>query len=104
MITLMPAYHGATVATLGFNGDDTATSNWGAMTVEAERIPAPLTFRAPSAEHATESSLAALHDTLCRVGPERVLAILVEPIGGQSSGVNVPHSVPHRSGVGRTPR
>lgn len=92
VVTLMPAYHGATVNTLGFNGDDTVAANWGAMTVEAERIPAPLTFRAPSPSQAATDSLAALDHVLSRLGPERILAILVEPIGGQSSGVNVPHS------------
>ena len=91
VITLMPSYHGATVQTLGCNGDFAATATWGPMTVEAERIPAPLTFRAASPEAAAASSLDALAATLQRVGEERVLAILVEPIGGQSSGVNVPH-------------
>ena len=48
VVTLMPAYHGATVFTLGCNGDDGAHGMWGPLTVEAEHIPAPLTFRAPS--------------------------------------------------------
>ncbi|MBI4935855.1 MAG: aspartate aminotransferase family protein [Actinobacteria bacterium] len=91
VITLMPAYHGATVHTLGLNGDVSVTSTWGGMTVESERIPAPLTFRSPGPEVAADASIDALHSLLARLGHERVLAILVEPIGGQSSGVNVPH-------------
>ncbi|HNJ96652.1 MAG TPA: aminotransferase class III-fold pyridoxal phosphate-dependent enzyme [Ilumatobacteraceae bacterium] len=91
VITLMPGYHGATVNTLGYNGDESVGATWGAMTVEAARIPAPLTYRAPSAEHAAQTSLAALDQLLAEIGPERVLAIMVEPIGGQASGVNVPH-------------
>jgi adenosylmethionine-8-amino-7-oxononanoate aminotransferase len=91
VISMMPGYHGATVQTLGMNGDVFAHSLWGPMTVESEKIPAPLTFRAPSAEEAASSSLAALEELIVRLGPETVLAFLMEPIGGQSSGVNVPH-------------
>ncbi len=91
VITLMPGYHGATVNTLGYNGDESVGATWGAMTVEAARIPAPLTYRAPSAEHAARASLDALEALLSEIGADRVLAIMVEPIGGQASGVNVPH-------------
>ncbi len=90
VVTLMPSYHGATVLTLGYNGDDVAGSLWGDLTVEAERIPAPLTYRAPSPASAAAGSLASLDALIARVGPTRLLAVLVEPIGGQSSGVNVP--------------
>jgi adenosylmethionine-8-amino-7-oxononanoate aminotransferase len=61
------------------------------MAVSSEKIPAPLTFRAASPEAAAAASLAALEETMERVGPDRVLALVMEPIGGQSSGVNVPH-------------
>lgn len=89
-VTLMPGYHGATIQTLGINGDVGVSALWGPLTVEAERIPAPLTFRAPSALAAADASIEALHECLDRIGPERVLAVMVEPIGGQASGVNVP--------------
>jgi len=92
VISLMPGYHGATLQTLALNGDLQAPALWGAMAVCSEKIPAPLTFRAPSPEAASAASLAALEETLQRVGSERVLALIVEPIGGQASGVNVPHA------------
>lgn len=91
VISLMPGYHGATLQTLGLNGDLAAPALWGPMTVSSHKIPAPLTYRAPDAAHAASASLAALAETIERVGPEQVLAFVVEPIGGQSSGVNVPH-------------
>jgi adenosylmethionine-8-amino-7-oxononanoate aminotransferase len=91
VITLMPGYHGATMQTLGMNGDVRVPALWGPLTVEAERIPAPLTFRAPSPEAAAASSLDALDAAIERLDPETVLAFVMEPIGGQSSGVNVPH-------------
>lgn len=91
VISLMPGYHGATTQTLGMNGDIGAHALWGPLTIEAEHIPAPLTFRAASAEGAAMSSLQALEETIERLGSETVLAFIMEPIGGQSSGVNVPH-------------
>ncbi len=90
VITLMPGYHGATVATLGLNGDLAAGPLWDPLTLPAVRIPAPLTFRAASAADAAAVSLEALDQAVAALGPERVLAVVVEPVGGQASGVNVP--------------
>jgi adenosylmethionine-8-amino-7-oxononanoate aminotransferase len=91
VISLLPGYHGATTQTLGLNGDMAAPALWGPMTVSSEKIPAPLTFRAESPEAAASASLAALEETILRLGAEQVLAFVMEPIGGQASGVNVPH-------------
>ena len=91
VISMMPGYHGATVQTLGLNGDVAASALWGPLTVSSDKIPAPLTFRATSAEAAAATSLAALEEAILRLGPEEVLAFVMEPIGGQASGVNVPH-------------
>jgi len=91
IISLLPGYHGATVQTLGMNGDVGAPALWGPLTVEAERIPAPLTFRAESPAAAARASLEALQAAVERLGPETILAFIMEPIGGQASGVNVPH-------------
>ncbi len=91
MISLMPGYHGATLQTLALNGDVGVPALWGPLAVESEKIPAPLTFRAPSPEAAADASLAALEAAISRIGPEQVLAFVMEPVGGQASGVNVPH-------------
>jgi adenosylmethionine-8-amino-7-oxononanoate aminotransferase len=91
VISLMPGYHGATLQTLAMNGDIGAPALWGPLAVLSEKIPAPLTFRAPSAEEASTASCRALEDAITAAGPERVLAFVMEPIGGQASGVNVPH-------------
>ena len=88
---MLPGYHGATAQTLGLNGDLAAAALWGPLTAPSDRIPAPLTFRASSPEDAASASLAALDETILRIGAERVLAFVMEPIGGQASGVNVPH-------------
>jgi len=91
VLSLMPGYHGATVQTLGINGDLAAPALWGPMTVAARKVPAPLTFRAASPEAAAAQSLAALETAIAELGAEEVLAFVMEPIGGQASGVNVPH-------------
>lgn len=91
VISMMPGYHGATAQTLGLNGDLAVPDLWGPLTVLSEKIPAPLTFRASSPEAAAATSLAALEQTIARLGPDQVLAFVMEPIGGQSSGANVPH-------------
>jgi adenosylmethionine-8-amino-7-oxononanoate aminotransferase len=90
VISLMPGYHGATLEGLGLNGDLGAPALWGPMTVYSEKIPAPLTFRAPSPVAAARASLAALEEAIERLGADKVLAFVMEPIGGQSSGANVP--------------
>jgi adenosylmethionine-8-amino-7-oxononanoate aminotransferase len=91
VISLMPGYHGATLQTLGLNGDVNVPALWGPMTVSSDKVPAPLTFRAASPEAAAQASLSALEETIERNGPDQYLALVLEPIGGQSSGVNVPH-------------
>jgi len=91
VISLMPGYHGATFQTLGLNGDVDVPALWGPMAVCSDKIPAPLTFRAASPERAAADSLAALEETIERIGPDQVLAFVMEPIGGQASGINVPH-------------
>ena len=92
VISMMPGYHGATAQTLGLNGDVAVPDLWGPLTVLSDKIPAPLIFRASSPEAAAAAaSLAAPEQTIGRIGPDHVLAFVMEPIGGQSSGVNVPH-------------
>ena len=91
VISLMPGYHGATIQTLGLNGDLGAPALWGPLTVSSDKIPAPLTFRAESPEAAAAASIAALEEAILHIGAEQVLAFIMEPIGGQASGVNVPH-------------
>jgi adenosylmethionine-8-amino-7-oxononanoate aminotransferase len=73
------------------NGDLSVPESFGPMAVLSEKIPAPLTCRAPSSKAAADASAAALEETILRLGPDTVLAFVMEPVGGQSSGANVPH-------------
>jgi adenosylmethionine-8-amino-7-oxononanoate aminotransferase len=92
VISLMPGYHGATFQTIGLNGDVNVQSLWGDMTVYSEKVPAPLTFRAASPEAAASISLTALEAAIDRIGGERVLAFVMEPVGGQATGANIAHT------------
>jgi len=91
IISLLPGYHGATLQTLALNGDVGVPALWGPLAVSSEKIPAPLTFRAESPEAAAAATCDALEEAIARVGPETVLAFVLEPVGGQASGANVPH-------------
>jgi adenosylmethionine-8-amino-7-oxononanoate aminotransferase len=91
VISMMPGYHGATLQTLALNGDVGVPALWGSLAVMSAKIPAPLTFRASSPEEAASASCRALEAAIADAGPEQVLAFVMEPIGGQASGVNVPH-------------
>ena len=82
----MPGYHGATLQTLALNGDIGVPALWGPLAVESQKIPAPLTFRAPSPEAAAAASCAALEAAILRIGPEQVLAFVMEPVGGRRPG------------------
>lgn len=96
IITLMPSYHGSTLATIGWTGDDDAEAVWGPMAVFGHKVPAPLSFRPPFGTSAYEGALgviAAMEEKIREIGEHRVLAIMVEPVGGQASGANVPDPV-----------
>jgi adenosylmethionine-8-amino-7-oxononanoate aminotransferase len=94
VVSLMPSYHGSTLATLGWTGDEDIPAVWHDMTAPSLKIPAPLSYR-PSkgvtAEDGARASVAALEKAILDAGPETVLAFVFEPVGGQSTGANVPH-------------
>lgn len=94
VITLMPSYHGGTLATIGWTGDEDAAAVWGPMAVFGDKIPAPLTYRPPfgdTAEEGARGTAAALEAKILELGADNVLAFMMEPVGGQSTGANVPH-------------
>ncbi len=93
IISLNPSYHGATVATLAAGGNDALLPFLDGFAATALTVPAPLSYRLPEGEtpesHAAASA-AALEQAILRAGPETVLAFVIEPIGGLSTGAVVP--------------
>lgn len=94
-ISLMPSYHGATMTLTGISGDLHTADVFGELTVASEKIPAPFTYRLP-ANHTPDSFAEYAADQLeakiLELGPESVLAFILEPVGGLATGANVPPS------------
>ncbi len=93
VISLMPSYHGATIGTLAIGGNDGLTPFMEGIAVVADTIPAPMSYRLPSGytqeSHAAECAKA-LETKILQLGAENVLAFVIEPVGGISTGAVVP--------------
>lgn len=93
IITCEPSYHGATIAALAMNGDSTMAPFVDGFAMSSEKVPAPLSYRLPEnhdarsyARHCAE----ALERKIAELGADNVLAFVIEPIGGLSTGCIVP--------------
>ncbi|MDT0570277.1 aminotransferase class III-fold pyridoxal phosphate-dependent enzyme [Streptomyces sp. DSM 3412] len=93
VISCVPSYHGATLLTMAITGEPEYEAVYDGMITFSEKIPAPLAYRTPdgiSAEENARRTVDALEETILRLGPEKVLAFVIEPVGGVSTGANVP--------------
>ncbi len=93
IITCQPSYHGGTIATLAMSGDETLAPFLEGFAHVSDKVPAPLSFRLPdghSAQSYADFAADALEAKLRELGPETVLAFVIEPIGGLATGCVVP--------------
>jgi adenosylmethionine-8-amino-7-oxononanoate aminotransferase len=93
VISLDPSYHGATIASLAAGGNSALGPFFNRFAVCAETIPAPLSYRIPDGQTVEEYAVGCAHalkTTIEKLGAENVLAFVVEPIGGLSTGAVVP--------------
>lgn len=91
-ISQNPSYHGATLGSLSLTGDDAMKDIFDAIAPSCAKIPAPLSYRQAeghTAETYARSILADLEKTILALGPDNVLAFVMEPIAGLSGGANV---------------
>ena len=92
VISRDPSYHGSTLGALAVTGDANTLNLYGPMVRAMPKVPAPLSYRIPDG-HTIESYEQACADeleaTILREGPETVLAFILEPIGGLSTGAVV---------------
>ncbi len=93
VITCMPSYHGSTIGALGLSGDPANAPFLDGFGQNHPKVPAPLSYRTP--DHYTVESYAlscaqALDDTIQSLGPETVLAFMIETVGGLASGAVAP--------------
>ena len=93
IITLQPSYHGATIAMLAMNGEVTIAPFLDGFATISEKVPAPLSYRPPENHDARSYArycADALERKIAELGAENVLAFVMEPVGGLSTGCVVP--------------
>ena len=93
VISRYPSYHGCTLGALALTGYDPLTAPFAPMMREMPKVPAPRAYldgldpRNP----ATGAHYAGLiEERIVREGPDTVLAVMIEPIGGAATGALVP--------------
>jgi adenosylmethionine-8-amino-7-oxononanoate aminotransferase len=92
VISRNPSYHGSTMGAMAVTGDALTESIYGPMMRVMPKIPAPLTYRLPldvTVEQHAAACARALESTILGEGPETILAFIMEPVGGLSTGAVV---------------
>ncbi len=92
VIALTPGYHGNTMLALSASAREHYRALWAEWLVNVRRIPAPYQYRC-SCHGATDCTICngdILEEAILEEGPEHVAAFIFEPIGGSSTGANVP--------------
>ncbi|MGJ7575649.1 aspartate aminotransferase family protein [Variovorax sp. RB2P76] len=92
VISRDPSYHGSTLGALAVTGDANTLNLYGPMVRAMPKVPAPLSYRIPdghTVESHEQACADALEQTILREGPDTVLAFILEPIGGLSTGAVV---------------
>lgn len=92
VIALTPGYHGNTMLALSASAREHYRTYWREWLVDVRRIPAPYGYRC-SCEGAADCpacSGTALEAAIHEEGSEQVAAFILEPVGGSSTGANVP--------------
>ncbi|MBK8059020.1 MAG: aspartate aminotransferase family protein [Gemmatimonadetes bacterium] len=92
IIALAPGYHGNTMLALSASAREHYRAYWREWLVDVHRIPAPYAYRCPCAGvgDCPTCSGAALEAAILEEGSDRVAAFILEPVGGSSTGANVP--------------
>ena len=93
VISRYPSYHGATLGALALTGYAPMTAPFDPMMRRMPKIPAPRAYLdgLDASDPETGRHYAdMLEDCLLEEGPETVLAFIVEPVGGASTGCLVP--------------
>jgi adenosylmethionine-8-amino-7-oxononanoate aminotransferase len=93
VISRFPSYHGSTLGALAVTGMASMTAPFAPMMREMPKIPAPTCYLDRDDLSLEERGLRyaeMLREQIRREGPDTVLAFLVEPIGGASTGALVP--------------
>lgn len=93
IISCLPSYHGATVSTLAISGDTRLEAFLNGFAEPSPKVPAPLSYRVPpefDVSSYADFCADALEAKIVELGAENVLAFIIEPVGGLSTGCLVP--------------
>ncbi|MCF8473950.1 MAG: aminotransferase class III-fold pyridoxal phosphate-dependent enzyme [Emcibacter sp.] len=96
LISCQPSYHGMTIGTLAVSGDPAFEDIFGDMITMAHKIPAMMTYLAsspPDEETYALSCAKKLEEKILELGKDTVLAFIIEPVGGSSSGAIAPPEI-----------
>jgi adenosylmethionine-8-amino-7-oxononanoate aminotransferase len=92
IISRKPGYHGNTMLALGISGRPRYQKYFGPLMLPAYQVPGPMEYRCP-VDYETEGAqyyLSFIEQTIKKIGRDEVLAVIVEPVGGSSTGGQVP--------------
>lgn len=92
IISRFPSYHGSTLGALGLTGYAPMTAPFAPMMQEQPKIATPRTYLHRDGRSEEELGLYyanQLEEEILRQGPETVLAFIMEPVGGASTGALV---------------
>ncbi len=93
VISRFPSYHGSTLGALSVTGYTPMTAPFDSMMRPMPKIPAPRAYLDaldPTVAATGEHYAAMLEQKILEEGAETVLAFIVEPVGGASTGALVP--------------
>ena len=92
IVALNPSYHGNTLLALSTGARQSYRTHWHEWLTDVGRIRAPYSYRCDcnGAPDCPACSGTALEAAILDEGPDRVAAFILEPVGGSSTGANVP--------------
>lgn len=92
VIALNPSYHGNTLLALSAGARQAYRAVWPEWLTDMTRIPAPYAYRCgcDGADDCPACTGSALEAAIVEEGADHVAAFMLEPIGGSSTGANVP--------------
>ncbi len=92
IIARAPSYHGSTMGAFSASDDIEMKENFQSLTKIAIKVPAPLSYRVPDNFDVLSYArfcLDELERTIIEEDPDQVLAFILEPVGGLSTGALV---------------
>jgi adenosylmethionine-8-amino-7-oxononanoate aminotransferase len=90
-VSLRPSYHGSTMGALGLTGYEPLEAPYRSITLGSVKVPTPDLYRytESSVEEHIASVLEQTENAMLAAGPDTIAAIVLEPVGGASTGARM---------------